>query len=183
MKSVIISALSVILYVSACAQEPEGAQQILASGVKQAAAQNKNLFVMFHASWCGWCHKMDDAMNDPSVASFFTDNYVIRHLVVLESKDKKKLENPGALELMNKYSEESSGIPFWIIFDKSGTAIADSREKLADGSKGGNVGCPASEKEVAHFINVLRQTSSIKKDGLAIIQSRFRKIETSAGQP
>ncbi|MHA4843173.1 thioredoxin family protein [Flavitalea antarctica] len=159
-------------------QSPESADKVIANAKAIAVRQNKNIFVIFHASWCGWCHQMDTAMNDPQIKQYFDDNYVIRHLVVLESKNKKHLENPGALELMKRYSDETSGIPFWLILDKDGQQLFDSREKLSNGETGDNVGCPASEKEVNHFINVLKASSKINEDGLLAIRKRFRKIET-----
>ncbi len=42
-------------------------KQCLKESMQQAAAENKNVFIIFHASWCGWCHKMDTSMNDQSV--------------------------------------------------------------------------------------------------------------------
>ena len=157
---------------------PETAEAIIANARALATAQNKNIFIVFHASWCGWCHKMDTAMNDRSIKKYFDDSYVIRHLVVMESKDKKGLENPGALELMKKFSDESSGIPFWLVYDKSGNKLYDSRAVDPDGKSGSNVGCPASVKEVDHFITVLKGSSKISEEGLTKIRQRFRKIET-----
>jgi thiol-disulfide isomerase/thioredoxin len=159
-------------------QVPVHAGKVIDDARVIAVKENKNIFLIFHASWCGWCHKMDKAMNDPEIKKYFDDNYVIRHLVVLESKDRKNLENPGALELMKKYSEETSGIPFWVVINQGGEKIFDSREKSGDGKMGENVGCPASEKEVEHFINVLKASSKIGEDGLLAIKKRFRKIET-----
>lgn len=154
------------------------ADQILSAAQSKAKKENKSVFVIFHASWCGWCHRMDTAMADPKVSKYFNDNYVITHMTVMESKDKKGLENPGALELMQKYSGEGSGIPFWLVYDKSGKVAADSKEVTADGKVAGNVGCPAAENEVGHFINVLKKTSKIDATGLDAITKRFRKIET-----
>jgi thiol-disulfide isomerase/thioredoxin len=159
-------------------QAPETADKIIADARIMAAKENKSIFVIFHASWCGWCHKMDMAMNDPAIKNYFDDNYVVRHLVVLESKNNKNLENPGALELLKKHSDQSSGIPFWLVFDQRGQKLFDSREKLSNGETGDNVGCPASEKEVEHFINVLKASSKINEEGLMAIRKRFRKIET-----
>ena len=157
---------------------PESAGKVLTAAREVAVAEHKNIFVLFHASWCGWCHKMDSAMNDPQIKKYFDGNYVVRHLVVMESKDKKALENPGALELMKKYSDESSGIPFWIVYDTTGALLFDSRAVDAEGKRGDNVGCPASEKEVDHFIRVLKGSSGINEEGLLAIRKRFRKIET-----
>ena len=156
---------------------PESAEVVLQSAYKEAAKKNKNVIVLFHASLCVWCRKMDTSMNDPKVQKYFTDNYVIKHLVVHESKDKKVLENPGAEDLLKKYHGNDSGIPYWLVFDKSGKLLADSKVR-AEGEgldKGQNSGCPATEQEVEHFINVLKKTSSLKPEELAVIAKRFRK--------
>ena len=162
-------------------QKVESADAVLKEAYPQAAKEGKNVFLLFHASWCGWCHKMDTAMNDPKVKKFFTDNYVIKHLTVYESPNKKNLENPGALELLTKYNGADQGIPYWIIFDKNGKWLADAGAR-AEGTdykiKGENTGCPASEKEVQHFLSVLRKTSKIKEEQLKIVYERFRLNES-----
>ena len=90
------------LLLSARSQAPASAVAVLKEAYSEAARQNKKVLVLFHASWCGWCQKMDAAMNDNSVKKYFTDNYVVKHLVVYESKGKENLENPGALDLLKK---------------------------------------------------------------------------------
>src|SRR5580698_7597634 len=103
------------------------ADEIMKEAFQTANKENKKVFIIFHASWCGWCHKMDSSMNDKSCKKFFDDNFVIRHLDVDEFKeDKKVLENPGAIELRAKYHGDSCGIPFWLIFDKGGKLLTDS---------------------------------------------------------
>ena len=161
------------------AQLPRPADEILKQACSEAAKEKKNVFVIFHASWCGWCKKMDTAMNDQSLKRFFLDNYVIRHLVVYESKGKENLENPGALELLKKYKGEDQGIPYWFIFDNDGKLLADSKLRPEGGGleTGDNTGCPASEKEVAYFLKVLKETSALKEAELTIIQKRFRENE------
>ena len=161
-------------------QAPLSANEVLKTAQAEAAKEKKNVFVIFHASWCGWCHKMDSSMNDKTCKIFFDDNYIIRHLVVQESKGKKNLENPGAMELLAKYNGAEQGIPFWLIFDKEGGFLADSRMR-SDGtgsaSGGQNSGCPATKEEVAYFITVLKKTSSINDQQAAIIEKRFRQNE------
>ena len=168
-----------LLSVAGRTQSPPSADAVLKEACGVAANEKKNVFVMFHASWCGWCHKMDAAMNDESVKKFFTDNYVIRHLVVYESKGKENLENPGALEMLKKYKGDEQGIPYWLVFDKNGNLLADSKMRPEGGGleSGVNTGCPASEKEVAHFVKVLKETSSLKEPRLSIIEKRFRENE------
>ncbi len=156
---------------------PESADNIMKSAYKQADKEKKNVFVMFHASWCGWCHKMDNSMNDAVCKKFFEDNYVIRHLVVDESKDKVALENPGANEMRNKYHGAGQGIPFWMVFDKDGKLLADSKIRKPDQGpeQGDNAGCPASDEEVEFFVSILKKTSKLDKEMEDIIRTRFKQ--------
>ena len=158
---------------------PLSSEEIMKEAFTSARNQNKKVLLMFHASWCGWCHKMDTSLNDASVKKFFDDNFVIRHLVVFESKGKENLENPGALEMLTKFEGKDQGIPFWLIFDKDEkflfdsrmSAIVNSTEKLV------NTGCPASKEEVDYFIEVLKKTTDLKEDQLEKIRTRFRRNE------
>lgn len=183
MKSRIPLLLPVLLLIQTLVtaqQAPKHTDEILQEARQQAASQKKKVFVIFHASWCGWCHKMDTSMNDPSVKAFFAKNYVVRHLVVQEAKDKKNLENPGATELLKKYNGNDQGIPYWLIFDKDGKLLADSKIRPAGAgldAPGKNTGCPATQEEVTHFIEVLKKTSGLKDTELTLIEQRFRKNE------
>ena len=158
---------------------PLSSEEIMKEAFTSAKKQNKKVLVMFHASWCGWCHKMDTSLNDASVKKFFDDNFVIRHLVVFESKGKENFENPGALEMLTKFEAQDQGIPFWLIFDKDEKFLADSRMKaIVNGvERLQNTGCPASEKEVDYFIEVLKKTTALNDDQLQIIRARFRRNE------
>jgi len=153
---------------------------VLEKAVTEATVKNKKVLLMFHASWCGWCHKMDNALNDISCKKYFDDNFVITHITVLESKGKQNLENPGGLEMMEKFNGKEQGLPYWVILDKDGYLLFDSqvRKPQADGSiKGQNVGCPASQPEVDHFISILKKTTSLNAAELATIAKRFRLNE------
>jgi thiol-disulfide isomerase/thioredoxin len=159
---------------------PPSAEAVMKEAYQQAAKENKNVFVIFHASWCVWCHRMDSSMSDASCKKYFDDNFVIRHLTVDESKDKKNLENPGADAFRNKYGGNDLGIPYWLIVDPNGRLLADSRirsDANVNSQPGDNSGCPATEKEVAYFIKVLKQTSKINASEEAAIIKRFRQNE------
>ena len=155
---------------------PPSSGEILKEAFDAATKENKNVFIIFHASWCVWCHKMDNSMNDETCKKFFDDNFVIRHLVVDESTDKKNLENPGADDMRKKLHGDGLGIPFWLVFDKGGNLLADSKMR-AEGAApetGDNIGCPASEKEVEYFISLLKKTTKLNTSQLEIIRNRFR---------
>lgn len=156
---------------------PLSADAILKEASQQAAKEKKNVFIMFHASWCGWCHRMDSLMNMPSVKDYFTRNYVIRHLVVYESEGKKNLENPGAEDMLVKYHGDKQGIPYWLVFDPKGNLLADSKKRPEGGGleTGDNTGCPATEEEVAHFVQVLKKTSRLDDKQLETIAKVFKK--------
>jgi thioredoxin-related protein len=153
------------------AQNIPSAETILDAAYKQAASENKNVFVIFHASWCGWCKKMDASMNDAVIKKYFDENYVTVHLTVQETPQNKKLENPGAAAFLAKYKGESAGLPFFLILDKTGKLIGDSF------GKDGNTGCPANKDEVDFFIALLKKSSKINDDGLELIKIRFRQNE------
>jgi thiol-disulfide isomerase/thioredoxin len=168
----------VLLSAISLAQAP-AANDILKEAYVKAAKENKNVIVIFHASWCGWCHKMDNSMNDASTKKYFDDNYVIAHLVVDESKGKENLENPGANQIRTKYNGDGIGIPFWLVFDKNGNLLADSKIRTeGQGPEAGeNIGCPANEKEVSYFVGILKKTSKINDQQAEAVRKRFRMNE------
>ncbi|HVG15940.1 MAG TPA: hypothetical protein VM935_13295, partial [Chitinophagaceae bacterium] len=79
------------------------------------------------------------------------------------------LENPGALEFLTKHGGADQGIPYWFVLDKGGNILADSKYK-----PDANSGCPATEEEIAHFISVLKKTSSLNEEQLKVIETRFK---------
>ncbi|NJE06796.1 thioredoxin family protein, partial [Thermococcus sp. M36] len=149
---------------------------------KEAGEQNKKAFIIFHASWCGWCHKMDSSMNDASCKNYFQKNFIITHITVYEAGEKQKLNNAGAEVILKKYHADKQGIPAWFILNKSGELLADSQMrqegKFVD-SEGINVGCPANKPEVEHFIKVLKQTTSLSATDENAIRVRFLKNESN----
>ena len=58
LKIIFTLALTIIIFNFSSAQEkPKSADEILKTTFEQAKLENKNVIIMFHASWCGWCKK------------------------------------------------------------------------------------------------------------------------------
>jgi len=181
MKTGLTIAFVLALSYSALAQDiPKPTDIVMKEAYAQASKENKKVILIFHASWCSWCRKMEASISDPVCQKMFTDNYVVTYLDVLEHAGKESLENPGSLELLKKYKGENEGLPFWLILDSKGTLLADS-EIRPDGTSldthGESIGCPTTEKEVAYFAKLLKSTSKLSDTDLAVISARFRKNE------
>jgi len=177
MKKHLLAALIMMFSLSSIARDtPPASEVVMKRAYAQAKKENKKVLLIFHASWCGWCKKMDACLEDPGCKKFFDDNYVIAHLDVLEQKAKANLENPGSLNQLKAFKGEKSGLPFWVILDAKGKLLADSQIRPAGASldtPGESIGCPAQENEVAYFLQLLKSTSKLTDDQLAIIGKRF----------
>ena len=111
---------------------------------------------MFHASWCGWCHRLEAVMDRPEFKKMFDDNYVLLNVDVMENGDKKaKLENPGGTEIMAKLGGEKAGLPYYAFLDARGKKLADSN--VMPGGK--NIGYPGEPGEISAFMDLIAKTA------------------------
>jgi len=153
--------------------KPQLADNILKAAYKEAKASDKNVFLIFHASWCSWCKRLDKAMQSDELKKIFEDNYVITHVDVLEAKDKiETLENPGGREIMAKLGGEKSGLPFYAFLDEEGNKIADSNVMP---TKNPNIGYPGSAEEIEAFGKILKISApKMSKDNFNTIISYLK---------
>jgi len=158
-------------------QAPPSVDRILHAATEKAVAEKKKVFVVFTASWCYWCKKMDSILRSPDVAPVFLKKYQLEKIVVRETPNNKHLENPGGVELLESAGGADKGIPYWLVLDEKGKIITDSRLRK-DGVPDGNTGCPATREEIDYFISVLRSTSDLKEEELSVIANAFKKIRS-----
>ncbi|HKI77679.1 MAG TPA: thioredoxin family protein [Ignavibacteriaceae bacterium] len=157
-KTMIISLMIIFSFGMLYAQEstPQPADKILNSALKKAKSNDKKVFLIFHASWCGWCKKLERAVKSPELKDIFNDYFVITYIDVLENKEKiKTLEDPGARDMMNKYGSTEDGLPFYLFIDQNSNVIADS--KVLEGNE--NLGYPVSDEEINAFMKIIKKSA------------------------
>ncbi len=155
----LLSTALLALSVSAAFADAPSADTLLSKANAQAKKEHKDVLVIFHASWCGWCHKLDDMLASKEVGPTMSKAYVVVHLVVDESKDKKADENPGADKLRITLKGEKVGLPFFAVLTPAGKSLGTSIHP-----KTGNIGYPAAPNEIAHFMDLLRASSPMLSD-------------------
>ncbi|BEV04076.1 thioredoxin family protein [Chryseobacterium gambrini] len=166
--SKILLFLGLLLFQLHFAQEK--ADVVLNKALTEAKSKNKNVLLMFHASWCKWCHVMEKNMNLPETKPIFDKKFVTAYVDVQEMGEKKKLENPGGEALMEKYKGKDAGLPFWLVLNPKGEVLADSFN-----DKNENLGCPSTAEEVDVFVAKLKKSSKMNDKELQTVKQTFLK--------
>jgi len=121
----------------------------LESALKQAASQNKRVFLHVSTPACGWCKILSQFLLDHS--QLLARDYIDLHV------DMVRMEN--AKTAMAAYApDQVGGVPWFVILDGSGKSLASSS------GSGVNIGYPYEPKEVAQFIEILRTTRQSLSD-------------------
>jgi hypothetical protein len=164
---------------------PSPAQDIVDNACITAAKQHKKVFLIFHASWCVVCKRLEAVMNDPTCKQLFDGNYVVTYIDFWERSDENKseLENGGAMELLKEYAGNMISVPYWAVLDEKGNKLSDCKmppEKTGDAPD--VIGLPEAGKELDYFIKLLASTSHMNEAQLEIIRHEFIKagIEENA---
>lgn len=151
----LLSSLAVLLVAGLSLANAPSSKEVMAKSMADAKKGGKNVLVIFHASWCGWCHRLDKFLDTTDEGKLVKNGLEIVHITVMENDPKQKPnENEGGQAYMEELGGKDAGLPFMAIIDsKTGKMIINSLQKEGDAKT--NTGYPAAPGEVAHFMKML----------------------------
>ena len=159
---------------------PAPSATLLKAAEARAKKENKVVFVKFEATWCGWCHKLTDALNEPTNKKIMDKYFVLVVLDVMENGAKKAVENPGGMDYLKELGGEKSGLPFYAFINADGKKIADSNVM----PKNMNIGYPGEPEEIVAFEQILKKASpKMASDDVKKLISYFKNPPVKAPAP
>lgn len=123
-------------------QQAPARSDTLALLLQHSNTANKKLFMVFGWEGCSWCRIFDKYHEDSTVHAILSNYFMIAKVDMMKSK--------AGVDLYKTYGKE--GTPSWTIFDATGQVVIDS-----DDNGKGNVGYPAQENELAHYVRALKK--------------------------
>jgi thioredoxin-related protein len=164
MRACCLGILLVLIFAAPClaAESPTSAEDVVAAARAQATEQHKNIFLIFGASWCGWCRKLDAFLASPQVKPIIEKHFVIARVTVAEEfgRGNPLLNSPGGEDLVLKLGGEKSSVPFVAFLDQNGELIINSLRPVGNQAEGENIGFPTEPEEIDWFLAMLRKATA-----------------------
>jgi thiol-disulfide isomerase/thioredoxin len=124
-----------------------------------AHIQQKNVLLLFGASWCSSCHRLQSFLADPVIAPIF-DRYFVK-LVVIHGEhpsDTRHQDTPGAEQLLDSLHDTNTTLPLMVVLSSNGKIIVDSvRPNYGPRNVYANIGYPEGRYSVEWFFEMLRR--------------------------
>ena len=137
------------------------ASQLLKDAEATASSQHRNILLVFSASWCAPCHRLQSFLNDPVISPIF-DRYFVKLIVDYgeHTDDKRCKDTQGADELIDALHERETGVPLIVMLNSSGKPIVDSILPVyGRRNNHANFGYPTSPTEIDWFLEMLRRAA------------------------
>ena len=139
------------------------AERVVAQAAKRAGTSGRNVMVVFHASWCRWCHRLEALLADPDVKRAVGGSYEVVWVDVLERSGHTDLETPGGNALLAALGG-GEGLPFVAFLSPARATLATS----------GQIGYPGTTAEIDAFLALLRSTGPhLRAADLDLIRARL----------
>lgn len=136
----------VLSFLELCKAKPQDANKVYERALAQAKEQDKKVFLHIGAPWCGWCKRLEAFIARPEIDAIISQDYI--HVKI----DQDRMV--GGKEFAAKIREgKPGGIPWFVFLDADGKALITS-----DGPDG-NIGFPVQDNEIAHWLNMFKQTA------------------------
>jgi thiol-disulfide isomerase/thioredoxin len=145
------------------------AERMLGEGLAKAKADDKRVFLIMSASWCGPCRML---------ARFLAANKteLARHYVFVKL-DISRDTHAEVLRERYEGKEASNGVPWYVILDAAGKPLITSNAKaLEEESGSSNIGFPSDKEGIDQFLKMLRETApGLTDEALAALRQGLQK--------
>jgi thiol-disulfide isomerase/thioredoxin len=150
-------------FLSRWVASPRDANAVVEEALARAVSADKRVFLDFGAPWCGWCHRLEDWLNLPEVATTLGVDFIVAKVDIDRMTHGK--------EVMSRYRPDpSGGIPWYTILDAKGQKLA-----TADGPDG-NIGYPLDPKEIDQFLAIFRaQSKNLEASHIALLEKSLHE--------
>lgn len=128
------------------------ANSLYEKALSVAEQTNRRVFLHTGAPWCGWCRKLEEFLGQPQVHVAFSQDFVDLKIDV-----ERMIHGQELSERLRK--GRGGGIPWIVILDADGAELISSTNE-----EGENIGSPAAQSEVDHFVKMIRETSQHLSD-------------------
>ncbi len=144
--------------------QPSGPDTLTTDGLlKEAEAtasrQQKNVLLIFSASWCAPCHMLQSFLADPTVQPIFDRHFV--KLIIIHGEhpgDNRHQDTPGSGQLLDSLHNTDTSVPLTVILSSTGKLIIDSvRPVYGRRDIRANIGYPGSSTSIDWFLEMLRR--------------------------
>lgn len=139
-----------------------------------ASGEGKKLFLLFYASWCGYCRLFDRFLADPAAAAILNREFRVVHMRALErTAQQKALQLDGADDVFNRFAKTpAQGLPFFVVLDGAGDPLATSVSPL----DGRNIGFPTGKGDLDVFEKIIaRAAPGITRGEIAVLRAAAQR--------
>ncbi len=146
------------------------AEKMVAEGLAKAKAENKRVFLIMSASWCGPCRLLGRFLAAHNAE-------LEKHFVFVKLDVARDAHSDQVLKRVKK-EDVSGGIPWYVIVDADGKPLITSNATMLEEAGEGmtNIGFPGSPDGIDHLLNMIKTTApAIRPEALTQMRKELQK--------